>query len=97
MTNNSIPVRSLQLSIFAATIALGIHSLSARPTYDPSIQQGFAGDVFDDVSYIDERMFQDGIVAQDVIDVVNADITYCSSAANNWGTDRYASRRFIAS
>ncbi|MEP7015682.1 MAG: S8 family serine peptidase [Verrucomicrobiota bacterium] len=54
--------------------------------------QDFAGDVVcDDVSYLDEPMFQDGIVAQGVIDVVNAGVTYCSSAANNWGTDGYAS------
>ena len=31
------------------------------------------------------------IIAQGVIDVVNAGVTYCSSAANNWGTDGYAS------
>lgn len=61
-------------------------------TYDPSIQQGFKGDVVcDDVSYLDEPMFQDGIIAQGVIDVVNAGTTYCSSAANNWGTDGYSS------
>ena len=61
-------------------------------TYDNSIQQGFKGDVVcDDVSYLDEPMFQDGIIAQGVIDVVNAGVTYCSSAANNWGTDGYAS------
>lgn len=61
-------------------------------TYANNIQQGFKGDVVcDDVSYLDEPMFQDGIIAQGVIDVVNAKVTYCSSAANNWGTDGYAS------
>ena len=61
-------------------------------TYPNATQQGFVGDVVcDDVSYLDEPMFQDGIVAQGVIDVVNAGKTYCSSAANNWGTDGYAS------
>ncbi len=52
--------------------------------------QDFNGDVVcDDVSYIDEPMFQDGIVAQGVIDVVNAGKVYCSSAANNAGVDGY--------
>ena len=61
-------------------------------TKDPSVQQGFKADVVcDDVSYLDEPMFQDGIIAQGVNDVVNAGVTYCSSAANNWGTDGYAS------
>ena len=63
----------------------------------PGFQQDFKGDVVcDDVSYLDEPMFQDGIVAQAVNDVVAAGVTYCSSAANNWGTDGYASLfRFI--
>jgi hypothetical protein len=61
-------------------------------TKDPAVQQGFKGDVVcDDVSYLDEPMFQDGIIAQGVNDVVAAGVTYCSSAANNWGTDGYAS------
>src|SRR4051812_12989264 len=74
--------------------ANNIRALGGLPgyTYSSDVQQGFAGDVVcDDVSYIDEPMFQDGIVAQGVIDVVNAGKTYCSSAANNWGTDGYAS------
>ena len=74
--------------------ANNIRALGGLPgyTYPDAIQQGFAGNVVcDDVSYIDEPMFQDGIVAQGVIDVVNAGKVYCSSAANNWGTDGYAS------
>src|SRR5207237_7276873 len=74
--------------------ANNIRALAGLPgyTYPDATQQGFAGDVVcDDVSYLDEPMFQDGIVAQGVIDVVNAGVTYCSSAANNWGTDGYAS------
>jgi hypothetical protein len=74
--------------------ANNIRALGGLPgyTYPDNIQQGFKGDVVcDDVSYLDEPMFQDGIVAQGVIDVVNAGVTYCSSAANNWGTDGYAS------
>jgi hypothetical protein len=61
-------------------------------TYPPATQQGFAADVVcDDVLYIDEPMFQDGIVAQGVNDVVNAGKTYASSAGNDMGTDGYAS------
>jgi hypothetical protein len=61
-------------------------------TYPDAIQQGFKGDVVcDDVSYLDEPMFQDGIIAQGVNDVVAAGVTYCSSAANNWGVDGYQS------
>ena len=74
--------------------ANNIRALAGLPgfTYADSVQQGFKGDVVcDDVSYLDEPMFQDGIVAQGVIDAVNAGRTYCSSAANNWGTDGYAS------
>ena len=74
--------------------ANNIRALAGLPgfTYPNATQQGFKGDVVcDDVSYIDEPMFQDGIVAQGVIDVVNAGVTYCSSAANNWGTDGYLS------
>ena len=71
--------------------ANNIRALGGLPGYTyPG--QDFAGDVVcDDVSYLDEPMFQDGIVAQGVIDVVNAGVSYCSSAANNWGTDGYAS------
>src|SRR5207248_1448416 len=74
--------------------ANNIRALGGLPgfTYPDAVQQGFKGDVVcDDVSYLDEPMFQDGIVAQGVNDVVAAGVTYCSSAANNWGTDGYAS------
>src|SRR3954447_1514624 len=74
--------------------ANNIRALGGLPgyTYDAATQQGFKGDVVcDDVSYLDEPMFQDGIVAQGVIDVVNAGVSYASSAANNWGTDGYDS------
>src|SRR5438477_3452736 len=59
-------------------------------TYPDATQQGFKADVVcDDVSYLDEAMFQDGIIAQGVNDVVAAGVSYASSAANNWGVDGY--------
>jgi len=61
--------------------------------YPDSTQQGFKADVVcDDVSYLDEAMFQDGIIAQGVNDVVAAGVSYASSAANNWGVDGYQSQ-----
>src|SRR6266404_8443927 len=74
--------------------ANNIRALGGLPgyTYPDAIQQGFKGDVVcDDVSYLDEPMFQDGIIAQGVNDVVAAGATYCSSAANNWSVDGYES------
>jgi hypothetical protein len=61
-------------------------------TKTTDVQQGFKGDIVcDDVSYYDEPMFQDGLIAQAVNQVVANGVTYASSAANNWGTDGYAS------
>src|SRR5205085_1671408 len=61
-------------------------------TYPDATQQGFKADVVcDDVSYLDEAMFQDGIIAQGVNDVVAAGVSYASSAANNWSVDGYQS------
>ena len=74
--------------------ANNIRALGGLPgyTYPAGTQQGFVGDIVcDDVIYADEPMFQDGIVAQGVIDVVNAGKTYASSAGNDWGTDGYSS------
>src|SRR5947209_14325606 len=74
--------------------ANNIRALAGLPgfTYGDSVQQGFKGDVVcDDVSYLDEPMFSDGVVAEGVNDVVAAGVSYSSSAANNWGTDGYAS------
>jgi hypothetical protein len=76
------------------SFANNIRALAGLPgfTKDPAIQQGFKGDVVcDDVSYLTEPMFSDGIIAQAVNQVVAAGVTYASSAANNWGTDGYAS------
>lgn len=74
--------------------ANNIRALAGLPgfTKDPAIQKGFKGDIVcDDVSYLAEPMFSDGVIAQAVNDVVAAGVTYASSAANNWGTDGYAS------
>src|SRR5256714_9065850 len=67
--------------------ANNIRALAGLPgfTYPPATQQGFAADVvFADVLYIDEPRFQDGIVAQGAIVVVNAAKTYTSPAGKNW-------------
>src|SRR5256885_1185232 len=71
--------------------ANNIRALGGLPGYlYPN--QDFKGDVVcDDVSYLDEPMFQDGIIAQGVNDVVAAGVTYASSAANNWSVDGYES------
>jgi hypothetical protein len=74
--------------------ANNIRALAGLPGYTkpPAVQQGFKGDVVcDDVSYLTEPMFSDGIIAQAVNQVVASGVTYASSAANNWGTDGYAS------
>src|SRR5256714_1842031 len=71
--------------------ANNIRALGGLPGYMYP-NQDFKGDVVcDDVSYIDEPMFQDGVIAQGVNDVVAAGVTYCSSAANNWAIDGYES------
>ena len=75
--------------------ANNIRALAGLPgyTYPAAIQQGFKADIVcDDVSYLTAPMFSDGIVAQAVNDVVAAGVTYTSSAANNWGTNGYASQ-----
>ena len=54
--------------------------------------QTFAADVVvDDVSYFDEPLWQDGIIALGVEDAVTAGVSYFSSAGNNIGTNSYDS------
>ena len=71
---------------------------TAAPTPVPTPTTPFKADIIvDDVSYLDEPFFQDGIVAQGVNDVAAAGVSYFSSAANNPGTNGYDSDfRFIA-
>jgi hypothetical protein len=81
-------------SVGEVGFANNIRALAALPGFEKpaNVQQNFKGDVIcDDVSYLDEPMFSDGVVAQGVNDVVAAGVTYASSAANNAGVDGYAS------
>ncbi len=73
--------------------ANNIRALAGLPgfTKPPAVQKGFKGDiVVDDVSYLTEPIFSDGVIAQAVNDVVAANVTYASSAANNIPTNGFA-------
>lgn len=74
--------------------ANNIRALAGLPgfTKPEAVQKGFKGDIVcDDVSYLDEPMFSDGVIAPAVNDVVAAGVTYASSAANNIATNGYLS------
>jgi hypothetical protein len=66
-----------------------IRSLANLPGA-PRAQVGFTADIIvDDVIFLTEPMFSDGIVAQGVIDVTNAGKHYFSSAGNRASTQGY--------
>ena len=55
--------------------------------------QTFAADtICDDVTYADEPVYEDGIIAQGVEDASAAGVGYFSSAGNNIGTNTYESK-----
>jgi hypothetical protein len=72
--------------------ANNIRALAGFPDA-PNAQAGFEADVIvDDIIYLAEPFFQDGIVAQAVDEVAAAGVSYFSSAGNRPGTMSYDSR-----
>ena len=77
----------------AVSFANNIRALAGIPAnvYPAATQQGFAADVVcDDVSYFDEPLYQDGIIAQGVNDAAAYGVSYFSSAGNGIGTNYYS-------
>jgi hypothetical protein len=72
--------------------ANNIRALAGDPTA-PNYRAGFKADVIvDDIIYLAEPFFQDGIVAQAVDEVVAKGVSYFSSAGNRPATQAYDSK-----
>jgi hypothetical protein len=74
--------------------ANNIRALAALPGFSklPAFQQGFKADVIcDDVGYLDEPFFQNGVIGDGIDDVYTAGVSYFSSAANDIGINGYDS------